>query len=160
MSKFPALFLGFISFVLLPCVIVLAAFYWSGISPEDAKRYHELMADAGVKDEGTGDPYQSKQERKRVQKDAFFMQGQERLRLRILAATAQIVLDHREEETQVIEHMNDVTCLMQEELYYLLPNGREASRQADGRLLIRHADPKLEASWADAKRARRCNLSA
>lgn len=75
------------------------------------------------------------------------MQGPDRLRLCILADDAQMVVDHLNEESQVIEHMQGVTCYMQEELYYLLPDGREASLQVNGKLLIKKADPQQASSW-------------
>lgn len=147
--------LCFTGAILLPCLIVGAVIYWRDVSPEDAKRYHELMAGSEGGQGETGiDTYQSKQQRERVQKDAFYMQGPHRLRLRITADSAQIVIDHQEGSTQIIEHMNAVSCMMQEELYYVMPNGREALLQENGRLLIRHADPQQEVSWADAKDAK------
>ena len=38
---------------------------------------------------------------------------------------------------------------MQEELYYLLPDGREAFLQENGRLLLRHGDPLKDQDWVD-----------
>ncbi len=149
-SKFLTISVGLTGFVILPCLIYFAAANWSVVDPEDAKKYHELMADAGVKnDESQTNPYQSKQQRHQVQKDALYMQGANRLRLRIIAADAQMVLDHSDEETQIVEHMQDVTCYMQEELYYLLPDGREATLQDNGKLLIKKTDPQDPASWVE-----------
>lgn len=119
------------------------------ITSEDVQQYRKLMMDTSSA-ESKNNAYTSQQKRYRVQKEIYFPKGMDRLHLCVKAAEAQLVLDHQESETAIIEHMKNVKCLMQEEVYYLLEDGREAVLQENGKLLIRHADPKEEASWLDS----------
>lgn len=43
----------------------------------------------------------------------------------------------RQDAKEMVEHMHHVTCYMQEEQYYLLPDGREAVRHHDGTLMTK-----------------------
>lgn len=118
------------------------------VSESDAKEYGKLMADAESSHSSAhGTPYTARQEREGIQKDLFFQKGNDRLQIRLTAEQAQLVLDHQDMHTYVVEHMQHVKCYMQEEIYYILADGREALPQPNGQLLLRSADEKDPASW-------------
>lgn len=128
---------------LFPVIAGSVAWTLTRVSPTEVAAYHKLTTKDG-KTQTT--PYSSKQQRLKVQKDVLFAQGQDRLQLRLNAEDSQLVLDH-DKDTEIIEHMNGVTCMMQEQVYWVLPDGREATLQSNGKLLIRNADPEEEISW-------------
>lgn len=131
-------------------VVLLAAVFWhmAFITESDEKEYHRLMADAESSHSSSqGTPYTARQERQGIQKDMFFHKANNRLQIRLTADNAQLVLDHQDAHTYIVEHMQQVKCMMQEELYYILPDGREASPQPNGQLLIRSANENDQASW-------------
>lgn len=113
----------------------------------DVADYQKLMQNQD--DTQGGNAYTSRQRRVGVQKDVFFIENDQHLQLRLQSAHTQLALDHHDGQTELVEHMHDVTCYIQEELFYKLADGREALRQEDGRLLIKHADPKEVESWIE-----------
>lgn len=123
-------------------------------SAEDHAAYQALVTAANPTNlKGQPAPYVATQKRKQVQKDIIFSQGDERLQLRLISAESDIILDHQAEKTELIEKMRDVTCLMQQELYYLLPDGREALIQPNGKLLVRDGDPQDPSVWIERDQA-------
>lgn len=136
--------------VVLLLLGLLATIFWrlGLVTENDVQEYNQLMTDAESSQTSVhGTPYTARQERKGIQKDMFFQSGGNRLQIRLTADNAQLVLDHQDAHTYVVEHMQKVRCCMQEELYYLLPDGREALPQPNGKLLLRSADEKDPVSW-------------
>lgn len=125
---------------LIALLIVLGLSYRAFFQFSDADRheYKKLMqvSNPTIVEDSTKTPYTARQKRAGIQKDVFFNQGNHRLHLRILSEHAELVLDQREEATEIVEHMHGVKCLMQEDVYYLLPDGREADLFADTDLLV------------------------
>ena len=130
---------------LVPIAIGGVTWMLTRVSPKEVQAYHHLIKKPDDKSQQTS-PYSSKQDRMKVQKDVLFTQGQDRLQLRLRAEDSQLVLDH-DQDTQIVEHMHGVIGVMQEQLYWLLPDGREVTLQSNGRLLLRNANPAEEASW-------------
>lgn len=147
----------YISLLSKPIILILGVlfvltgiffFRMGRVTDSEIQEYKMLMENAeSYHSSAKQTPYTAHQDRERIQKDLFFYKGNDRLQIRLIADEAQLVLDHQEADTQVIEHMHNVKCAMQEELYYKLPNGKEASRQSDGRLLLRQGNPQDPASW-------------
>lgn len=135
-----------LSLGLLILLLGIAFWYLGKVSEHDMKEYYGLMAESETSSENTK-PYTARQERQGIQKDLLFRKGENYLQLRLKAEKAQLVLDHQETHTYVIEHMQKVKCWMQEELYYVLPDGREAVPQSNGKLLIRASDETDPISW-------------
>lgn len=136
--------------VLLLVLFGFGVFYLFNVSQKDYNAYRELVASANpVNSEAKVPPYTAKQKRKGVQKDILFTQGNDRLQLRVNSNEAVLVLDHQGESTEILEKMQDVKCLMQEELFYKLPDGREALKHSNGRLLIRGSDGKDPSNWTN-----------
>jgi len=134
--------------VILPCLIALVAWNLTYASPEDATTYKRLLSGLNERKNGPqSEQYEAKQKRVNVQKDILYMKDADRLQVRLTAADSRMVLDHHDGENNMIEHMNDMRCAMQEELYYVLSDGREAFLQENGQLLIRHSPPSQPESW-------------
>lgn len=138
----------FVCLGLLFGFIILFYFLFSFFKESDIERYRMLVESASTaKKDFLSLPYSAKQHRTNTQKDIFFNENNERLRMKLSCDDSVLVLDHHGETTEIIEHMKNVKCYMQEELYYLLPDGREAKRQPNGRFLIKREDPAKESSW-------------
>lgn len=142
-------FLVFANCAALCCGILLLGIYLFVPSEKEAESYHTLMEKAqNAKKESKTTPYHAKQERVGVLKEAFFIEGPHRHKLRLTASDAEMVFNHNSDDrTEIVEKMHHVKCAMQEELFYQLPDGREVIEQRDGKLLIRHEDPKKEESY-------------
>lgn len=144
-------FSKYVFIALVIFIAVIAIFVFKLIIPgeQDALTYQKLVESQDPNHlEKTAHPYKAKQERELLQKDILFSQKNERLQIRLLSERGELVLDHHDDKTELIEHMNDVKCYMQEEIFYILPDGREALLQEDGRLLVKHADPQEPGSWS------------
>lgn len=134
------------------CACVVYLYFSLGrYDSQDQAAYHKMMQSQDDSDENTA--YTSRQQRKGLQKEIFFMDNGERLQLRLQSVLAELALDHHDGQTDVVEQMKDVTGDIQEAFFYVLSDGRQAMKQSDGRLLIKHADPKDEASWVSVDAA-------
>ncbi len=139
-----SLFSPRMTWIVLLLIILLGAFFLrlTFVKESDRKKYKELIENAESSQSSTnGTAYTARQERQGIQKDMFFHAGGlDRLQIRLIADRAQLVLDHQDAHTYIVEQMQKVKCTMQEELYYLLPDGREACLQANGKLGLREND--------------------
>ena len=88
--------------------------------------------------------YVARQQRVGVRKDILFTEKDGRIQLKLLSAATELVFDQNEEKLQIVENMNDVRCYMQEELFYLLPDGREVKKAKDGMFVLRDKDEVVE----------------
>lgn len=121
----------------------LAAVYGMlfSFSPADKGEYWKLMANADpAHSEAPSSPYTAKQQHRQAHKDIWYNQKGQRLHMSLHSADTELVLDHHDNTTEVVEHMYGVKCYMQEELYYELPDGREVVYRADGQLRLRRGD--------------------
>jgi hypothetical protein len=117
-------------------------------SEQDVELYQKLVNSENPNRLDKMSPsYKAKQRRQSLQKEAFFNRKNERLQLRLTSSDAELVLDCHDGGTEVVEHMNNVRCCIQEELFYKLPDGHVALLQEDGRLLVKHGDPRDLHSW-------------
>jgi hypothetical protein len=140
-------------FGLLGLLFALIAFFIHSLffyTDEDLQEYRQLVVSTGATpaDEPES-PAIAKQQRTNISKDIFYNHGRERLTLRLTATHSVLELDQTGTVTEIVEQFKGIKGLMQEELYYRLPDGREAFLQEDGRLLVRHGDPAKPSDWAD-----------
>lgn len=63
--------------------------------------------------------YQAKQYRQGVQKSFWYEKGDQRLEFLLTSADAELVYEKQGNSQEIVEHMHDVRCLLQEEIYYL-----------------------------------------
>jgi hypothetical protein len=108
---------------------------------EDRTEYLRLMsqADPSVLGSSALTPYSVAQNRRGIQKDYFYSQGPERLHICLNSESATLMMQQGPEGSVLIEMMKNVECQMQDELYYLLQDGREAIKLNDGQLTLRHS---------------------
>jgi hypothetical protein len=132
-------------------LVVIGAFMaWQLIllNPTDVQNYHSALAkiDAATLDQQTR-LYKAKQERRGVSKYVSYVKDANRLYIKLESASSDIVLDHHDDITEIIEKLSDLHCVMQEELYYVLDDGRELIKKPNGQFLFRNANPSDTASW-------------
>ena len=89
----------------------------------------------------------TQQQRFNVHKHILLTEGDERLQWHLNSTQAEFIVDHAEDPPKVMEHFKNVEGIMQEELVYVLPDGREAKPHSNGKLLIKQANDKDPASW-------------
>ena len=132
--------------------VALGLIWYTFFNPsmEDEREYRALVLQSNPTNSNIpASPYKATQHRNKIQKDLLFAQGNERLHLRLNSAEADMTVDHRNNSTDLIEKMRGVTCLMQEELFYRLPDGREAILQSNGQLLVRAEGENNSSVWID-----------
>jgi hypothetical protein len=132
-------------------ILILCLISFFSISNDDKEAYKKLVqsrnsAHAKLK----MSPYTAKQQRKGMQKDILFTQGEDRLQLSLTSEKSTLVLDWQENGMQIIEKMQNVKCVMQEELFYVLDDGREVIKQANGKLILRHGKPSDPLAWVNS----------
>lgn len=128
----PFLFFGFLKITLM-------------LNPYSNEEYNSLMSASGFKkDETKKEAYQINQEREHVQKDITFLKKGDEMHFRLLADSAKLIFDHQGLKTEIAEHMKHVTCYMQEDFYYLLPDGREAEKKEDGTIGLKNSSLKID----------------
>lgn len=110
-------------------------------TPEDRNEYMRLMsqADPGILGNNPLTPYSVDQNRSGILKDYFYTQGADRLHIRLHSEHASLMMVQGPGGSALIEKMRDVECQMQEGLFYLLKDGREAIKLADGKFILRNS---------------------
>lgn len=140
--------LGILAFAAAWCAASVFTYYDS-----DKKAYRELvdaLTAPGVKENANLDHSTLvQQKRTNIRKEIFYLQGNIRLSVFLTAANSTLALDQQGKSPEIIEKLNQVTGYMQEELYYQLPDGREAFLQDNGRLLLRNGDPRKDHDWVE-----------
>ena len=138
MFKTQLIFSAFL-FIALGILIALKIFH---VEKKDHRIYQELLESSSSK---RAEEY-SQQRREKVCKEVWY-QDKTPLHMRIESDDSTLFFFHQNNQAKVVEQLGTTRCMMQEELYYLLPDGREAIPKEEGKLLIRGEDPSLEESW-------------
>lgn len=130
--------------------LLTAAMVWYLVKIEqlDVAAYQQLVVSSQALDVEPEPVISGKQHRVNVRKSVVFSEPEGRRHLRITSRSSDLLFTYSNGEGELLEHMNDVTCDMQEELYYVLPDGREARRQPDGRLRLRNSGAE-EDPWVE-----------
>lgn len=134
-KKTPYSFRG-ITFIALSLFTALGAgfVYWNyqSIDRDEYRKLLERSNPVNGKVEVT--PYQAKQEREEVQKEIIFNRNGNRLLVRMVSDYAEMLLNHTSESNELVESMHPVKIFMQEELFYIKPDGSKTpSQSADTR---------------------------
>jgi hypothetical protein len=138
----------FIAFSLAGILMVACYCTLFVTSPENVLVYQNLKEAANpVQSEEHSNTYVAKQKRIGIQKDILFTEGEGRLQFRLTSTHSELVLDHHDEQNEIMENLHNIKCIMQEELYYLLPTGQEAVKLLNSKVLIRNADQEKPESW-------------
>jgi len=116
--------------------------FWLYAAPKegDRKKYLELLhSSLSVKEERG---YSATQKRLGVRKDILYSDDKGRLQLSIQSDDGALLVQHRDEETQIVENLDHFVCVMQEELFYRAADGTELQHRSDGRMLLRGSETK------------------
>lgn len=132
--------------------ILFAGIYLSKIGKSDYAVYQKLIESSEIENQSDSSPaITARQQRSRVRKEFFFNKEGSRLHFILHSKQSELVFSDEGEHTEMVENMAGVACFIQEELYYLLPDGREVLPKENGALLFRNEDPELPSSWLKEK---------
>jgi hypothetical protein len=120
------------------------------ITYADREEYAELLKSSEPEEETEAERV-AKQQRGAVHKEIWFVEHGNRLYSSLRSAHSELIIADNGVEREMVENLSGVSSYMQEELFYKLPDGREAVPQENGMLLLRRADPGLSASWIDQR---------
>lgn len=126
-------------------ILLLAALF--PLRDKDRERYKELLA--------TSDPTHrheyssltsSHHVRERVNKLIHY-QEETPLFIQISSPHSDLYVFRRDEAMEVIEELKEVDCIMQEELYYLLADGKEGIKMEEGWMILKGQDSSNREEW-------------
>lgn len=143
-----AVAVGVLGLLTLLLIVLLAR-----IGRNDIAQYQALLQSSeAVNYQETLETFTGKQHRENVRKLVVFSEDGVRKQMNVQGKQSDLVLTYDGNKSEVIEHMQFVTCDMQEELFYTLSDGREAYRDPQGCLRLRRpaaGDP----AWLDDTQA-------
>lgn len=133
-------------FFLLLFALVAGGLFWKfyRIQGPDFLVYEELQKSAlqFQKQEGLALMASSEQMRKKVVKELWWGEVNP-LYLRIECSNSKLLAMKEKEKYEVMEKMKGVKCLIQEELFYLLPDGRRAHFNEEGEVVVKEEGREL-----------------
>lgn len=145
-----AIFFSFKSIAAIGLFLCLGAaslWHMSRLDSKSMEEYSRLMSVFDPSADPEPISYQAKQNKSHLQKDIILIKNGEPLHLRLRARDSQLVYDQQPDGVQMIEKMHGVNCVMQEELYYILPDGREVVRHEKGIWKMRHTEASDPSSF-------------
>lgn len=130
---------------------LLSLLLWriQSVSVQDQAEFHQLLERAGGGRQAQNHSWKAKQERSGIQKDLYFMKEGHPLHVKILAETAELMLDQQGRKTGLVEQFQQMRCLMQEEVFYQLKDSPKTLVKKNGKFFLKNHDPKQAASWLD-----------
>lgn len=110
----------------------------------DSSAYLKLMdrAKSGKKQAGFS-PYHFQQNRTGVAKDVWMSKKGNRFQMRLRSEDSKLVFLESEDRVEMVEHMKNVLCWVQEEVHYRLPDGTvvaQAQEGAEPRQVVRYME--------------------
>jgi len=141
------IFLTIVVLIASAILLVTRMFHFTEV---DKKIYKKLIESSQPDKAIQQADHESKQYRETIQKDMWFSGKVSRLHFMLKSKDSELRFFHHDEHTDIIENMHDVICLIQEELYYALPDGREVVKNEDGTLTLRDGNPDDPESLIDA----------
>lgn len=119
-------------------------FFVAKVRDEDVAFYHQLLenSDSSKKPELLA---YSRQTREGVRKQIWH----ENKHIMIESVESELFFFHQDNQVEVVEELGHVRSAIQEELYYILPCGKEAVKQENGKLCLRGEDPNRQEAWID-----------
>lgn len=114
-------------------------------SKQKAKATYQHLIESSLGSKQENVTFSSQQMRKDVCKELFLRETDPR-HIRIESKASELFFfDHRRKGIEVREEMRDVHCVMQEELFFVLPDGSEAIKMADGKCVMRgHSSTQID----------------
>jgi hypothetical protein len=125
--------------VSLSCAFVLLSYFLFlfllPLTKEDKAEYNHLLQQSLPEEQQLSPPHKGTQQRTEVIKNIWH-QDLQRLHFRLSCDSSTLEFDLSADSSDVLEKMYGVDCLMQEEIFYLLPDGREVKKDPSGGLYL------------------------
>lgn len=138
-------FLSWMAVGLFPLVLIGLYYNFLAYTPDDFPEYEKLTREANPRPiDLTQSSFTTTQEHHQMHKEIRYFRERHPLLARIHSVDAQLVLEHKDHNIEVSERMNDITAFMQEELFYLQPDGREIAQLSDASWIDRNSKKPLE----------------
>lgn len=134
------------SILLLALIAFSCWFFLNKMTPQDEKTYDSLMGVPLSSDNKNTEPYTAFQEHQRASKEIRFTKQGELLHAKIYSDSSHLQLHYYNHHTSLVEEMERVTCAFQEELFYLLPDGRQVKKMSDHSWILREDTSAINAS--------------
>lgn len=134
--------------IVLALYAVAVIIYIASINTRDYQEYRRIVESSDPsKYLEDNEPNTTRQLREETRKNVYLNRKGERRRTLLASEHSELRLIQHASDTFIEEEMLAVTCSMQEDLYWVLPDGREAIKQEKERLLLKGQDPKDPRSW-------------
>lgn len=134
--------LKFRVFIVLPLITLILWGVWMLVpSEKDAREYHELVSKSQANRKSKKSPYTATQYREGVVKDIYYRSDSEVLQARIASDRSRLVFDQQPEGMSILEYMENLTCVIQKELFYLSADGQEVIADSQGGFKDRKGRP-------------------
>lgn len=134
--------------IIATCAFVLSAFFMgfiiSRISDVDLLNYQKLIESSEPSTKKTDCFGLSRQTREGVKKQIWH----ENKHIVIESEESELFFFHQNNQMEVVEELGVVRCAIQEELYYLLPDGREVVQKENGELCLRGEEGSIPSGTA------------
>lgn len=134
---------------------LIAGAFWRfhAIDPHDQEVYHQLMANSDKSRVSSSSTNQ--QQRFHVVKDLLFAETPHRLHCHLCSDSSELTFEQNNRHIELVECFKEMTCLIQEDLFYECQDGRLIKVEKDGKELNQQADarPKQIVRYLKAKNA-------
>lgn len=136
--------------LLIPALLfslMLGCFPFFYTSEKDDAAYRQI-SESGAPAVSSEMVTYSQQKRENVSKEIWY-RAKPPMCMHIESKLSELFFYQRSGRFEVIEQLSEVQAVIQEELFYSLPDGREAILQPNGKYLIKGGDPSLADSWVE-----------
>jgi len=144
-----------LTLILFSLTVGAITFNYFRITPKDRALYAEIEAKAKSSQSQSqeGPSTFAQQLRQKVVKEFWLNQHLKRQLIRIQSTGSELFFFPEQKGMEIVEQMDGVDCVIQEEFYYLLPNGQEVLAHNNGqRLYLRGKNPEDPSAWIDPKK--------
>lgn len=122
-----------IATIILISTTILMFIRITNITKNSLQEYETLLKESTPQDSNPDRQFQ--QERGKTCKDYWYKKNKERLNAKIFSEKSELTVSFKGKTTEIIEDMQAITCIIQEECYYLLPDGSEAVVDKNGTII-------------------------
>lgn len=109
-------------------------------SETDVRGYQDLVSRSQSTRTTKKNPYVATQHREGVVKDIYYG-GADTMQARVKSESSRLVFDQQTGGMDILEYMEQLDCIMQKELFYLMPSGREIFSDGEGAFKDRKGKP-------------------
>lgn len=128
-------------------LIISVGFFISQIREEDVLAYHQLLENSEAGTKKSDLLAFSRQTREGVTKQIWH----ETKHIRIESGESELFFFHQDNQIEIVEELATVRSAIQEEVYYVLPNGKEAVKHEDGHFYLRGGETLIDPTQSGLK---------